>query len=76
MSLSFVDSVHYLHCLTNTDGDENQTSKADYDCIYIDPMYPENAKKRKSLPKKGMAAARLLAGEGQLEGDEKLIIEL
>jgi len=31
-----------------------------FDVAYVDPMYPAGSVKRKSLPKKGMAAARVL----------------
>ena len=50
-----------------------QASSTNFDVAYIDPMYPEGSVKRKSLPKKGMAAARVLMEEQSVDDELDIV---
>lgn len=58
------DAIEFLKTIKTKNNDNNATDGASipgFDCIYLDPMFPENKKSR--LVKKDMRAFRLLVGE-------------
>lgn len=54
-----MDAIEFLQKTNNNSAD--RTLAPGFDCIYLDPMFPENKKSR--LVKKDMRAFRLLVGE-------------